>query len=226
VSTAASKPSSLVSQWHLSLPPGDADHVAPLIFAIWRRIEADRPAAAETTTVSPAWACRHGAGRNSGQPGDAIDEEQMRHRFQLRHLVQMLCRHGGVSASGVADTMSPWRDLELSTPPPRDAAAGHHGVGLDRRAIVAPCIPGPVGGVQRDVARRTSTSPSFGSGMPPWQFEVLRPSFPVGFSTSRMAIDGVRSWRSLSLIVWLFGVLGAIDRAAGGHCTHVRCIER
>ena len=77
----------------------------PLIFAIWPTIEPTEPAAAETTTVSPAFGlptCEQA--EIGGQAGDAIDAEQMRHRLHLRHLGEMLCRHRGIILpAGVAE---------------------------------------------------------------------------------------------------------------------------
>src|ERR1700733_6945238 len=78
----------------------------------------------------------------------------MRHRLEARHLAEMLGRYGGiVLPAGIAEH-------KVTRPPAParrrhdfgDATAGHHGVGLDRRAIGRAVHPGAVGGVQRNVA--------------------------------------------------------------------------
>ena len=57
----------------------------PLILAIWPTIEPTDPAAAETTTVSPALrAADIEQAEIGGQPGDAIDAEQMGQRLDMR----------------------------------------------------------------------------------------------------------------------------------------------
>ena len=54
---AASRPRSSVSQRHFSSVPQMPTTRAPRCLAIWAAIEPVAPAAADTTTVSPAFTC-------------------------------------------------------------------------------------------------------------------------------------------------------------------------
>ena len=89
-----------------------------------------------------------------GEAGDAVDAEQMRHRLQPRHLGEMPGEHGGiilpagVTEHDIARRKSRcFRGHDFC-----NAAARHHGVGLDRSAVGGAVHPCPVGGVQRDIA--------------------------------------------------------------------------
>ena len=130
-----------------------------------------------------------------GQPGDAVDAEQMRHRLHLRHLGQVLCRHGRIILpAGIAEhdvarlEVRRFRGHDFG-----DAAAGHHGVGFDRGAIGGAVHPGPVGGIERDVARphQRLAIPRLGHGRLR-HLEMLRPQFAGRLLHQKdLAIDGV-----------------------------------
>src|SRR5207237_9893415 len=72
-----------------------------------------------------------------GEPGNAEYAEQMRHRLQLRHPGEMLCRYRRIILpAGIAEyDIAGFQSVSLRCSHFADAAAGHHRVGLDRCAI-------------------------------------------------------------------------------------------
>src|SRR4030081_3659788 len=119
----------------------------------------------------------------------------MRHRFDLRHLGQMLCRHHRVILpAGIAEhDVARSKALRVGRNDLGDAAAGHDRVGLDRRAVGRAVHPGPVSGVQRDIAHPQQHLALLRLRDGAFEhFEMLRPEFPGRlFNQQDLAIDSV-----------------------------------
>ena len=144
----------------------------------------------------------------------------MRHRLHLRHLAQMLGRHGRVFLpAGIAEhDVAGHKPRRLRRHDFGDAAAGHHRVGLDRGAIGRAMHPCPVGGVERDIAHAQQRLAVFRFrdgrlGHP----EMFRPEFSGRLLHQQdLAIDVVVHGVS-SLEVAL---LDAVERRKCAACTH------
>jgi hypothetical protein len=107
----------------------------------------------------------------------------------------MLARHRGVILpAGIAEHDIAGREAcGLRGDDLRDAAAGHHRVGLDRGAIGGAVHPGPVGGVERDITRSNQHLAVLRRGHRAIDhLEMFRPELAGRFlDQQNLTIDGV-----------------------------------